>query len=73
LIDRLVKASDEGEGSHGEGSLRGGAVAATALSATALSAADRLLADRLDLLRGMPADLLVDELERRGWSVSFAG
>ena len=35
-----------------------------------VSSGDRLLADRIELLRGMPADLLAAELERRGWQVS---
>lgn len=33
------------------------------------SAADRLEAERVQMLAGMPASLLADELGRRGWSV----
>jgi hypothetical protein len=35
-----------------------------------LSAAQRLEAERATLLAGMPANLMVEELERRGWTVS---
>jgi hypothetical protein len=35
-----------------------------------VSATEQLAADRAILLRGMPADLLADELLRRGWSVT---
>ena len=34
------------------------------------SAADRLEDERVQALKGMPASLLADELERRGWSVT---
>ncbi len=33
------------------------------------SAADRLEAERVQALKGMPATLLADELQRRGWTV----
>ncbi len=33
-------------------------------------AEDRLATERATILQGMPADLLVTELERRGWQVS---
>jgi hypothetical protein len=36
----------------------------------ARSAAETLDADRVELLRGMPASLLADELVRRGWKVT---
>ena len=34
------------------------------------SAADRLEGERVQALKGMPASLLADELERRGWTVT---
>ena len=34
-----------------------------------LSAADRLAFERIDAVRGMPAELLAGELQRRGWEV----
>ncbi|MSO87475.1 MAG: hypothetical protein EXQ71_08140 [Acidimicrobiia bacterium] len=34
------------------------------------SARDRREAERVQSLRGMPTDLLADELRRRGWSVT---
>jgi hypothetical protein len=37
-----------------------------------ISATQRLALDRAELLRGMPADLLAAELERRGWGVTPA-
>lgn len=58
LIDRLL-AEDGG------GAAEGGAV-----SGEEISAADRLEAERAEVLRGMPAGLLANELERRGWSVT---
>jgi hypothetical protein len=33
------------------------------------SASDRIEAERIHALKGMPATLLADELERRGWAV----
>ena len=42
----------------------------TAISGERISATERLALDRADLLRGMPAELLAGELERRGWAVS---
>ena len=33
------------------------------------SAAERLEAERVQALKGMPATLLADELQRRGWTV----
>lgn len=36
----------------------------------ALVAAERLEAERAEVVRGMPAEVLADELVRRGWGVS---
>lgn len=78
LIDLLLngEASDEDGGSyngrHDSGPARSGTVgnSATAISGERISATERLALDRADLLRGMPAELLAGELERRGWAVS---
>ena len=59
LIDLLVNGETSGD--------EGGA---PAISGERISATDRLALDRADLLRGMPAELLAGELERRGWAVS---
>ncbi len=59
LIDLLVNGETNGD--------EGGA---TAISGERISATDRLALDRAELLRGMPAELLAAELERRGWVVT---
>jgi hypothetical protein len=41
----------------------------TAISGERISATERLALDRAELLRGMPAELLAGELQRRGWAV----
>ncbi|MGD9704715.1 MAG: hypothetical protein AB7Q42_20670 [Acidimicrobiia bacterium] len=60
LIDLLVNGT---EGGPDEGP-------PAAINGERISATDRLALDRADLLRGMPAELLAGELERRGWSVT---
>jgi hypothetical protein len=65
LIDLLLN----GETSDGDDD-GGGANGASAISGERISATERLALDRADLLRGMPAELLAGELERRGWAVS---
>ena len=68
LIDLLLNGEANGDGGGHE---RGGADSgATAISGERISATERLALDRADLLRGMPAELLAGELERRGWAVS---
>jgi hypothetical protein len=64
LIDLLLnsEASEDDAASVESG--------ATAISGERISATERLALDRADLLRGMPAELLAGELERRGWAVS---
>ena len=73
LIDLLVngEASDDDGGRYG-GRHDSGTVAngTTAISGERISATERLALDRAELLRGMPAELLAGELERRGWGVS---
>lgn len=64
LIDLLL-----GDGGDGDGDVANGVVSALARAGERISADERLKADRLDLLRGMPADLMAGELERRGWTV----
>lgn len=64
LIDLLLN----GEASDDDG--RGDAHGATTISGERISATERLALDRAELLRGMPAELLAGELERRGWGVS---
>ena len=64
LIDRLLSADtdDEADADDGLGRARDDARAA--------QAADRLLTQQTSLVRGMPAEVLAAELERRGWSVA---
>ena len=74
LIDLLLngEASGDDGGTYDRGRHDSGTVAsgATAISGERISATERLALDRADLLRGMPAELLAGELERRGWGVS---
>jgi hypothetical protein len=59
LIDQLLQADPDHEAPIGAGP-----------SLEQRSASDRLEAERIQLLGGMPASLLADELQRRGWSVT---
>ena len=59
LIDQLLQADPNHEAPIGAGP-----------SMKQRSASDRLEGERVQALRGMPADLLADELRRRGWSVT---
>ena len=61
LIDQLLQADPDVEAPIGSG--RGGR------SMEQASASDRLEAERVQALAGMPATLLADELQRRGWQV----
>ena len=73
LIDLLLNGeASEHDGGQDSGRHDGGGVerGATAISGERISATERLALDRADLLRGMPAELLAGELERRGWAVS---
>ena len=68
LIDQLLAAptaEDDagGDASPTEGHPRAGL-------GSRVFAEDRLATERATILQGMPADLLVAELERRGWQVS---
>jgi hypothetical protein len=60
LIDQLLADDPDAEAPIGAGRV----------TVEAPSAAERLEAERVQALRGMPADLLADELSRRGWTVS---
>lgn len=60
LIDELLQADPEVEAPIGRGQP----------DREQTSAADRLEADRVHALKGMPATLLAEELERRGWTVN---
>jgi hypothetical protein len=66
LIDRLLSADVDREadadGGDGLGRARDDARAA--------QAAERLLTQQTSLVRGMPAEVLAAELERRGWMVA---
>ena len=62
LIDLLLGGEEGSDSANG-------AVSPLTGAGERISADERLKADRLDLLRGMPADLIAGELERRGWSV----
>ena len=77
LIDQLTGTDDdtaEGPGDVASGRSQPAPVLSAAANARAAAsaarAADRLESERIDLLRGMPAELLGAELERRGWSVT---
>lgn len=61
LIDQLLQADPEVEAPIGAGAGRP--------TFEETSAADRLESERVQALKGMPASLLAEELERRGWSV----
>jgi len=60
LIDELLQA-DDGSGAEGEDG--------AGVTMEQASASDRIEAERIHALKGMPATLLADELERRGWAV----
>jgi hypothetical protein len=60
LIDQLLQADPEVEAPIGAGRA----------AREQTTAAERLEGERVQALRGMPASLLADELERRGWTVT---
>jgi hypothetical protein len=62
LIARLLGDEDGDGGAGGE--------AAPASQQRAAAAEERLAAERAEVARGLPADVLATELERRGWSVA---
>lgn len=62
LIDQLLAAASPD--ADGEPAVR------AAPSAAAPSASEQLEAERVQALAGMPADLLADELRRRGWTIT---
>ena len=64
LIDRLL-AEESGEIDDDSAD-----ALAAARTGEQIAAADRLARERAGLLSGMPADLMVAELERRGWRVT---
>jgi len=59
LIDQLLAADPEVEPAIGRGQPSG----------EQTSASERLEGERVQVLKGMPASLLADELLRRGWTV----
>ena len=63
LIEQLLNAEHDADE-------RDDAKPAPAPRVSAEKAAAKLEAQQLDLVRGMPADLLAGELQRRGWSVT---
>ena len=68
LIDQLLAGgADEDTDDEPPNSSRPRSAAA---ERRAQAAADRLEAERAEAVRGMPAEILVAELERRGWTVS---
>lgn len=73
LIDRLL-ATDDGEGADGNGTSRHDTSRNDTTSTVDASAVTHDTSDtpdpRLDLVRGFPADLLADELRRRGWTAT---
>jgi hypothetical protein len=44
-----------------------------ALTGEEIAADRRIEAERIEIARGIPADILAAELERRGWSVNPPG
>jgi hypothetical protein len=60
LIDQLLAEDPAGEAPVG----------ARVATMEQTSAADRLEAERVQALQGMPATLLAEELQRRGWVVA---
>ena len=67
LIDRLLSADGEADADGGDG---GDGLGRARDDARAAQAAERLLTQQTSLVRGMPAEVLAAELERRGWSVA---
>ena len=65
LIDRLLSADTDDADAGGDDGL-----GRARDDARAAQAADRLLTQQTSLVRGMPAEVLAAELERRGWSVA---
>jgi hypothetical protein len=61
LIDQLVSGTI-GNADQLDGQM--------ALTGEEIAADLRIAAERLEIARGLPADILAAELERRGWSVS---
>ena len=70
LIDLLLNGEASGDDIGGRNESGRNESGSTAISGERISATERLALDRADLLRGMPAELLAGELERRGWGVS---
>jgi hypothetical protein len=66
LIDQLELGPVDADGHAIDD---GSAPSAPVVTGAMLAATNRLEAQRVDLLRGMPAELLATELERRGWCV----
>jgi hypothetical protein len=64
LIDRLASGSIGADGEL-EGQM--------ALTGEEIAADRRIEAERIEIARGIPADILAAELERRGWSVNPPG
>jgi hypothetical protein len=70
LIDRLV-AAENGEEPTDDGAMSAGFGVSAALLDTAPDRAEvELAATRQEVVRGLPADVIADELRRRGWTVS---
>ncbi len=70
LIDRLTREAEEAEGANGadgSGSDSGSTVRFD--DPAAIRAQQRIDTQRDALLRGIPAEVLANELERRGWAV----
>ena len=78
LIDQLLGAAGQDDADEPvalaavatRSPARASASASASAARAADRAADRLESERIALLRGMPAELLAGELERRGWAVT---
>jgi hypothetical protein len=68
LIDLLLNGEASGDdGGRNDGGRHDSGP--TAIRGERISATERLALDRAELLRGMPAELLAGELQRRRWAV----
>jgi hypothetical protein len=71
LIDQLLERGvDEDHAAEAEPSTDAPRPRSAAAERRAQAATERLEAERMEAVRGMPAEVLAAELERRGWATS---